>query len=359
MGYKITPYVFSPIHIGTGNDIDPFSYIIDKNGDKDAIYRYDFTKLLMLLDDEDFKIIKYLSENPSILNFLAIRKTVGKLLPKYKDAVVSVTNIAKTDFIDDYEDSIKAYKLNNSNAINQLNIAETYRDGGRLTIPGSSVKGAIRTAILQEAREFKDFSSAADDPFNMFSVSDIHFKDDGVNIGYYLNYPANNIPSAIEKSMPSQATEVIKQSQLCLPFDIQIKDYLKNGRNTKLVDIILKCKDKKTLFSIINNHYLWQLKKDYELFKKYAPKSFLVGKLSDGKLFASCEKNTRAFIKVGKHNGALGVTFKSRRIKIKQVKGEDGPKYVEEPGTVWHFSLKNKKNVKPEYLYPSGWLLLT
>jgi CRISPR-associated protein Csm5 len=359
MTIEITPYIFSPIHIGTGNDLDPFSYVLRKNGEIFEMCRYDLLKLLKLADGKDFAKIQELSLKPSKWNFLEIRRTVGAVLSKYENAITEKKEIPYTDFIEKYDESIKSGLPNQNQDINMLNISETYRDGGKLTIPGSSLKGAIRTAILQEAGVF-DNIPINEDPFKMLSVDDIHFNEQKISLGYYLNYKIDNISEPKSKRL-TQASEVIKQGQSGLRFKITVKKYLKN-KDDILNQTILRL-DKFELFKIINKHYLDLFEYDYSLFKKYAPNGWFVKKV-DEKLLNSCNESRRAFIKVGFHSGALGVTYKpkppqfnNRKIQIKQREGP--PIEANEPTTMWHFSLKNGENTKPNDLYPSGWLLLT
>jgi CRISPR-associated protein Csm5 len=357
---NIKAYILSPINIGTGNDIDPFSYVLEREEHKTEtgtrqggiFYRYGFKKLLSLLGEDDFKKIKILAEKPSVLNFLEVRKMVGGLINRYPDAVIKRDEIPDTGFIDKYFEERGRSGLNANREINELSVRETFRDGVNPVIPGSSLKGAMRTAILQKAGCF-DRIQINEDPFKCMTVSDVVAAEAKISLGYYLNYPINDI--RVQPIGLSQAAEVLRQMQTAGTFTIGSR--LGNIRS-ELGDLIKEClSDKSALFETVNGHYLELLKEELEIFRKGSPDNSFVKRADKNRILERCGKKEIAVLKVGFHSGALGVTFKPPHRKI-SVKTKNGREERERPTTMWHFSLKSGKNVKATELEPSGWLLL-
>lgn len=135
--YHMTLTMLSPVHIGTGEEIDPTQYVIqqDKNGHI-FFYAIDFPRFLADLDDrgrDEFN--KAVDQGGTVY----LRKFVAS---RFKPSChVRWTANANPELLD-------AYNRGLTSDSSQLIVHPTTRDAatGRAYLPGSSIKGAIRTA---------------------------------------------------------------------------------------------------------------------------------------------------------------------------------------------------------------------
>jgi len=142
--YKLKGIILSPLHIGTGNQIEPFDYVI-KNG---KFYRISLEDFLYQLSEGERKIFESIVNSG---NLNRIRKYVIEEidLEKYSAYSVKVT------------EKIERLYLSKINDIqNQLLINPFIRTGGenKPYIPGSSIKGAIRTALISQIAQNSNLS---------------------------------------------------------------------------------------------------------------------------------------------------------------------------------------------------------
>lgn len=131
--YKCTGKILSPLHIGTGKDVTPLDYFIKDN----RIVLYNFQKLLR--EDTDFAE-KFLNltekQNPRLLFLKDILSSKQKSNKDYCLYTGEVSKYLKRDL---------EFEMNKGN---KANIWEFIKDSRyKPYIPGSSIKGAIRTAI--------------------------------------------------------------------------------------------------------------------------------------------------------------------------------------------------------------------
>ncbi len=125
MKFKLT--ALSPIHIGTGDQISNWSYAI--NNGKIKIYNFE-------------KVVKALKDNPQrLLNITStiernpLTKSLGEILQSYR-----------IDISPEYEVELKGEIKNHRNEYKQ--IWEFIKENGKVYIPGTEIKGAIRTALF-------------------------------------------------------------------------------------------------------------------------------------------------------------------------------------------------------------------
>lgn len=142
--YKLKCKILSPIHIGTGSEIEPFDYIIKEN----KFYKISLENFLLNLDNRDKEKFNILvSKN----NVNEIRKFIIENWDAEKYAV---------EFFCDVSTEVnKIYQENINNIENQLLINPFIRAkvNNLPYIPGSSIKGAIRTAIISELGKKKNY----------------------------------------------------------------------------------------------------------------------------------------------------------------------------------------------------------
>ena len=120
MRYRLE--VLSPIHIGNGLEISPMEYVVDDSG----FYRVDMDSLFR---DKDFSIDDFIKNTE--LDSFYLGEFYGGIAKRHKRYVLEVSDSAK-----------------NSMRIKKNEVREFIKTGGGVYIPGSSIKGAIRTAFL-------------------------------------------------------------------------------------------------------------------------------------------------------------------------------------------------------------------
>jgi CRISPR-associated protein Csm5 len=181
--FIVTP--LTPLHIGSGEAIEPFEYVVSDDG---WLYKFapeDFLAQLSAEDQDEF--VKWAGTDVvQARKFLHARREKVQAVAEYRFAVTPQT---KQD-----------YDARMENPKSDLGIGVFIRTNGQPYIPGSSLKGALRTASLYqlatkdgqvrikgtaanwlEARTFdyvrpgrdkKEYISVQDDPFRLFKIGD-------------------------------------------------------------------------------------------------------------------------------------------------------------------------------------------
>ena len=180
---KITP--LTAVHIGTGLELTPFNYVIKLNKNRTpTLYRFIPGQVISFLSSEQKKELEKLSESGNIL-------PLRKFLYNNFKAGMEIYSLPVS------KDIAKSYVNNLQSERNQLIINEMYRKGDIYSpvIPGSSLKGAIRTAVLNKKvrektsrgyavpkinkeiqKQALNYKDAKDDPFRAVSISDCVIK---------------------------------------------------------------------------------------------------------------------------------------------------------------------------------------
>ena len=147
--YNVKLFPLTDIHIGSGKDIEAYEYTI-KNG---CMYRIDISEIMNNMgDSEQENFYKILKRN----NILDIRSWIYNNYKEewgyvYKEKVSS-------EFENYYKEKINGAVDENENS--ELSIFEFIGYDDKKYIPGSSIKGALRTAfifssILDSGKKYK------------------------------------------------------------------------------------------------------------------------------------------------------------------------------------------------------------
>ncbi len=182
--------VISPVHIGTGKEIDPLSYVI-KEG---RLHHISFGRLACALDNKERDHFEALIDRGDLVE---IRRFTADAMVKYGEVLYTIETAPDVEAL---------YNAKLDDIGNQLIINPFIRTGLCPVIPGSSIKGALRTAIVSElARrkrlprpgdyraecefEFKALGArdARDDPFRCLKVRDAHLKADDTIVRRVVN----------------------------------------------------------------------------------------------------------------------------------------------------------------------------
>ncbi len=134
MKHKLTLTFYSPVHIGSGDQLEPFDYVVRDN----RLYTFSFEAFVASLTHGDrAKLISLQKERKEtvlkdIRNFIAHRIPPG-LLSEAAAITPAAAGIYKNKFLDEQ---------------NNINMDPFIKTMGCPYVPGSSIKGALRTAVL-------------------------------------------------------------------------------------------------------------------------------------------------------------------------------------------------------------------
>jgi CRISPR-associated protein Csm5 len=335
----------APVHIGCGEIYEPTSFIINENTQE--LIAFDRLTFAATLTNPEKQTLKQICLKGNIGSIVALNNFI-------RNKHVEGQSVALCKgFLTHYQQKIRDLNPNNEKEIikefNRFEISRTAwcQKDHRPYIPGSAMKGAIRTAYLN-AMQFKQklkkeknaqqlekkllhYQKLESDPFRLIKVSD--FMPVGkvsTNIVYAVN--EKKMPTKHAAGGPYQILEVITPGAI---FKGNICVELPQSKNDQYItsDALLN--------AIETFYYREKLREDGELirlgFKK--PDKPLKEKL----------------LRMGRHSGAESITIEGHRnIKIMRGRGER-PDYKEHATTLWLASEERMPTNKTT-LKPFGWV---
>jgi CRISPR-associated protein Csm5 len=270
------------------------------------------------------------------------------------------------------------------NVLNKLEIARTAFNpiSGQPILPGSSIKGAIRTALLESLRKRQGFKKSRDmeseilggsfstDPFRFLKISDGTFRR-----------------KIQKKGQDGSLQQVERRPRVCLQVNRKKRpnQYDAKGNVNTLLECIpantpmaflarwvveqKRCSfgnmpslqlDFATIASACNTFYKERFESESHILKEhnYAVNwATGVGKaLGPGGFLQKMMDEGRGFLlRVGRHSGAESVTVDApRSIKIMKGKGQS-PEYAERATTLW---LAADRKDQIDNMQPFGWIFV-
>lgn len=277
--YQLSISTLSPVHLGCGEDYEPTSYVMHNS----CLYPFAITRLVDALSPQDLQELDGINKLPnpliSLQKFIYSRKSqlfslattprlvAPSLYKKYTQAVGRAVN---------QEASGKQVR-------NNLEIARTAYTGTNEQpyLPGSSLKGALRTAVLNSLNAGKPTNlkereanklerdllqgSFQTDPLRLIKVADASFQPTTTTLEPRLVF-ANNIkrkkpkdnakPSGL--SLMYEAIPAFNAAAFTGQLSIQSLDSLQATTSRDLPQLTIQLKE---LVASCNNFYLAQLKK--------------------------------------------------------------------------------------------------
>ena len=363
---------FSPIHIGCDEVYEPTGFLVD--GENNCLIIFDpllFIAKLSQVDKEKFSAICKKGTIESILEiykFLQNRPAQGRS--------VNICN----GFVDHYNQVLKLPPGKIKDELNRFNIERTAFSAfdQRPYIPGSAVKGVLRTAYLNSLDKDKDYSSYVEglnqintenrrkrkpeinvykkleekllhldrvsnkekiykDPFRLVKVSDfMPVGDIETKIHYAINKKKKT--SDKEAGGPPQILETI------LPGSLFVGEIIVDTPQTK--DAVSFAIELKNLLD--SSHLFYgkeKTREDGELknIRVTVPETPLIDNIM--------------LIRVGRHSGAESVTIEKYR-DIKIMLGNREQIFKDHATTLWLASEVRKPD-QNKFLSPFGWAVLS
>ena len=132
--YRVNLHVLSPIHVGAGQELDPFSYVIRDR----TLFMIDLIKWMEVYPEQD-KLYHMMDSD----NFANIRSFIAENF-NAENAIRCAIPVDNPKLLDTYRRAIQKKDPKNQVLISPMTRNEISTEA---YIPGSSIKGAIRTAI--------------------------------------------------------------------------------------------------------------------------------------------------------------------------------------------------------------------
>ncbi len=224
--YRIKADILTPLHIGDGTDLEPLDYVIS-----DRFYKVKLGEWLSTLQGEKLAEFKRLTtreyKKTSIL--VALRRFVREGIDTARFA----------EWVAEVDDSVKeSYEARSESETSKLTVSPFTRTNSIPFIPGSSIKGAFRTAYLNRLcktnervrrsgykkradfaegellralvkdKDGKDIFSIDKDPFRAVKIRDAILPEGATVFIETVNYRRNGRTGFIEPTGIKTITEV-------------------------------------------------------------------------------------------------------------------------------------------------------
>jgi len=292
--YKLTVEPITAVHIGNGKEITPLDYMLVKTSQKNIRFcKFSSDEILGRLINE--KQIKILSEFEDITS-----KGNMKEMQKFFHNCFSSRDVEYLCEVTKEFQSLYNININKDPFNNASKVLQIYRQKRRNipVIPGSSLKGAIRTAVInkllsdvsdsqydnlcdlfdnQRGKKGKldsvfqkkllgNYSDAKEDPFRCIEISDCEFEVKNSQIvGLMKNIKKNIHSGEVEQTNTIQImAEVIKGSFMD-SYGVGDTSFRLNTdlQNTKRITRAISVDD---IIESCNWFYFEQFKKEYDKF---------------------------------------------------------------------------------------------
>ncbi len=376
---KYTLSTLSPIHIGCGEDYEPGNYIID-NG---FLFTFDATRLFARLNIDQIKRFESIVDNIDQDQKDALKKLQSffydmsdniQTISDYQFAVPAQLENFYKERIGKAVQIEKTHDEGEKKVINKLEIERTVHNpqNHQYYIPGSSIKGALRSAILDALKQITrlrpeekkdknlsqklqqtvfEYNKVWDDPFKHLKVSDAHWQSHTpvtpATIYFAINKKrklSDQITQAEEKGLYQILECVLENLYQSFHLDIRITNQF-------------ICSSFEKIAEYANRFYLPMLEAELSRLQQHHFLSHQwqqrIQTVLDGEIRKQLEQGRAILLKLGKHGGADTKTVNDlRSIHIPQNKSQP---YQKTPTTDWLAATSHKSN---KNLQPFGWVLL-
>lgn len=369
-----------PLHLGTGEDYYPTGYVI-KEG---YLHAFDDHALLAGLGKNGVSQLAQLAEKGNEGNLLAIQRQIyscaDQLMALASHSVWVAPGIAQ--FYNSRIGQIAQKEADGSKVQNKLQVQRTFSNpySHQPIIPGSALKGAIRTAwldhlnggnpLLNKQEKNQDLQkrllgnkSVTDDPFSLLKVSDASYV-----------HPDSIAPTEIwfsisrkRKQRPDRSPQGVQNLLECIgpwraksfAFDIRFITGKLRETTTRVPST------PQELISVCNAYYLPKLKHELETLgerERYFSETWLIPlqRLLSGELGQALSAGKAMLLRLGKYSGAEDKTLNGvRQIRILTKKDPvTGKQGSETRNQTTEVRLAAQHSGDLKNLLPFGWVLV-
>ncbi len=364
---EIRLHVMSPVHIGCGESYEPMRFKIDVNTNR--LIEFDPVDFIASLSRNDREMFNWICGQGSIESILQIYRFISEREVKSGRAVDVVP-----DLINHYR-YVLGLEKDTKRQINKFTIERTAFNANTDLpyVPGSSLKGALRTACLsrlavdaglrkrypphklrngkkmsQESRAIENDllgGSFSTDPFRMVRVSDLMpAKGVKTRVVYAVNKKKNSMANA---RGPYRILETVKPGSAFTGV-IEVVEPEKGAEIRRPLTM-------EGLLGWTNEFYMSLLEKECSVTEKARVKTPTPASLRER--YGDGLGRTAFLVRIGRHSGAEAVTIEGcRHIKINQGKGK-AALFWDHATTLWLAS-DYRKPRRNEDLTPFGWCVM-
>ncbi|TLD41752.1 MAG: CRISPR-associated protein, Csm5 family [Candidatus Jettenia ecosi] len=356
---KVKLHILSPVHIGCDDVYEPTSFVIDERTNTLIEFEpMDFVKTLNY--EQKNELIKVYSDD----NLLSIFKFIKRA---YKSAIGGRKVSISSGLSAHYKKVLAIASYDKKTVIQQFTINKTtYNPQNNIPyIPGSSIKGSMRTAYLSKLAKDRNITGRTDkakdlehdllygsfdkDPFRMVKVSDFMPAGDvKVKIIYAVNRKKRNgVVSTMADNGPPQILEIIQSDS--------IFEGIINIQQPEKIAGIARTIRKEEFLKSMNAFYMPLFEGENKVTKEINAGSIVGNRINEK--FKHKLGLTAFILRIGRHSGAESVTVEGNRyIKIIQ-KNRQPPKFLNHATTFWLASESSKPNTNSG-LVPFGWVVM-
>jgi len=333
--YNVRLHILSPVHIGSGQELDPFSYVIRDN----KLLIIDLTKWIENYSDKETLYQKMDSED-----YIDLRNYIAK---NFNDdnAILSTVNVKSSEVVRTYNKAVHDKTSRSQALINFMTRNETTKVP---YLPGSSIKGAIRTAVanrfvisanIKSGDSYnynnKIFGKPTDDPMKNLKISDVSLDKFGSVI-----FEAREHSPKDKKTPKGSYEAAVSFCQIDTPVVYPLKMSL------KAFDLHRETVDIKFLIDSLHRFYMPKFIEEYEKFYKDESYKEIQQAIAPLNIEALKLKTNEAFIRIGHFSHVECITLDKVR-NPKTRKGKDGKPLP------W-----GKTRTLANGIYPFGWVKL-
>lgn len=333
--YNVRLHILSPVHVGSGQELDPFSYVIRDN----KLLILDLAKWIENYSDKETLYQKMNSDD-----YIDLRNYIAK---NFNDdnAVLSTIGVKSPEVVRTYKKAVYDKTSRNQALINFMTRNEITKIP---YLPGSSIKGAIRTAIanrfvisanIKSGDSYnynnKIFGKPTDDPMKYLKISDVSLD----KFGSVIFEAREHSPK--DKKTPKDSYEAaVSFCQIDTPVVYPLKMSLKPfALHRKTVDI-------KFLIDSLHKFYMPKFIEEYEKFYKDESYKDIRQAIAPLNVEAVRLRTNEAFVRIGHFSHVECITLDKIR-NPKTRKGKDGKPLP------W-----GKTRTLANGIYPFGWVKL-
>jgi CRISPR-associated protein Csm5 len=384
---KYTP--LSPLHIGANESYEPGNYVIDEAAG--ALYSFDNHAALSGLSDSERQqlsaIVNGKPDDTMLTKVQAFFHNHREKLIAYANPAIPAASGVKVL----YEKRIgktAQHEGPGRRVINKLEIERTYYNPVDSTplLPGSSIKGAIRTALLDSLNQEKPLQHQernqqlqerllegkfATDPMRLVSIGDARWQGKTGKPACQIQFAVNRKRKPVTKNGKLVQSQAEAKSLYQLLECVAPHHYQSFSGSLTLQNIQSVAQDEnklpkqhlhwtaKAIADACNAFYMGLFWQEFNAMKErdYLKRNWvrqMEQLLGDG-LLKRLHTGEAFLLRVGRHSGAEALTLNGiRSIKIMQGKGER-PKWEKQPKT-WWFAADDVSNKKE--MLPFGWVLV-
>lgn len=353
---KIRLHAVSPLHVGCGEVYEPTSFAVD--GTRCKLVEFNINDFMESITPDERKRFASICSQGTILSLVSIykfisgRKVRGREVDIPKDFVAhhnQVLNLSQNEIMIKKE-------------LNTFAIARTaYNPFTELPyMPGTSVKGALRTGLLSVMAVERGISKQdrakalendllggtfSSDPFTLIKVSDF---TPGADVKVKIMYAINR------KKRDGEAGKGIIQIVEIVQPGSTFDGTVAIGKPIKR-DLFKQVIEGSRLFKSAHDFYTGLYNKESAMLKGIGVET-QTGKTLEDRFGSSLGKSA-FLVRIGRHSGAEAVTIEGNRsIRIMPRKGE-AARYLDRATTTWLASESRRPSLNSA-LRPFGWAVM-